>query len=184
MHRASLVIVTRKAAAPARAEDALGAALAAAPGVPSAVVHLAPGPLRRLPAAGESEPAPRPLASLAGARVFAVSAVGDAGAFHAQLEGAGATLAPAPASFADHHPFSRADADSLSRDAERADLVVCTLKDAVKLAPLWPRAGAALWYVSQRVVLERGRESVDRLLDRLVALAAARDGRASRVTPA
>ena len=110
--------------------------------------------------------------------------MGDAGAFHAQLQDAGATLLPAPACFADHHPFSRADADGLARDAERADLVVCTLKDAVKLAPLWPRAGAALWYVSQRVVLERGRESVDRLLDRLVALAAARDGRAPNVTPA
>lgn len=182
LRRASLVVVTRKAATPARAEDALRAALAAAPGVPSAVVHLAPGALRRLLAEGEGEPQPRPFESLRGARVFAVSAVGDAGAFHSQLADAGAALEPPPASFADHHPFSRVDAERLAREGDRADLVVCTLKDAVKLAPLWPRAGAPLWYVSQRVVLERGRESVDRLLDRLVGLA--RDGRVPNQTPA
>jgi hypothetical protein len=44
--------------------------------------------------------------------------------------------------------------------------VVCTLKDAVKLVPLWPRAGAALWYVSQTVVVEQGAE----ILEQVVAL--------------
>jgi tetraacyldisaccharide 4'-kinase len=52
--------------------------------------------------------------------------------------------------------------------AAGADLVVCTLKDAVKLAPLWPRGGVALWYLSQAVTVERGAEALDALLERLV----------------
>ena len=181
LRRASLVVVTRKAATPARAEEALRAALAAAPGVPSAVVHLAPGDLQRVTPGGDATSLP--LDALAGARVLAVSAVGDAAAFHAQLVAAGAVLDPPPAAYPDHHPFSSADAERLARDGERAQLVVCTLKDAVKLAPLWPRAGAPLWYVSQRVVLERGRESMDRLLARVAAVVAP-DGRAPLATPA
>jgi tetraacyldisaccharide 4'-kinase len=34
--------------------------------------------------------------------------------------------------------------------------VVCTLKDAVKLEALWPRAAPPLWYVSQRLTIEGG----------------------------
>jgi tetraacyldisaccharide 4'-kinase len=183
LRRASLIVVTRKAATPARAEDALQAALEVAPGVPSAVVHLAPGALQRVTPGGDSTS--QPLDALRGASVFAVSAIGDAAAFHAQLREAGALLAPPPATYPDHHAFTRADAEQLARDGERAQLVVCTLKDAVKLAALWPRAGAPLWYVSQRVVPERGRESVDRLVSRLAELAAARDRRADPLaTPA
>jgi hypothetical protein len=31
----------------------------------------------------------------------------------------------------------------------------------VKLAPLWPRDALPLWYVSQRVEIERGRDLID-----------------------
>ena len=48
------------------------------------------------------------------------------------------------------------------------DLVVCTLKDAVKLAPRWPRLAPPLWYVSQHVIVERGVGGLERVLDDLV----------------
>jgi tetraacyldisaccharide 4'-kinase len=39
--------------------------------------------------------------------------------------------------------------------------VVCTLKDAVKLAPLWPPSALPLWYVSQRAEVEHGGHILD-----------------------
>jgi len=55
------------------------------------------------------------------------------------------------------------------RRAEATDFVVCTLKDAGKLAALWPRAGPTLWYVSQRIALEEGEQTLDASLHRLMA---------------
>ena len=52
--------------------------------------------------------------------------------------------------------------------AEGLDGVVCTLKDAVKLGPLWPRVAPPLWYVSQTVVVERGAPALDRALARVL----------------
>jgi tetraacyldisaccharide 4'-kinase len=46
--------------------------------------------------------------------------------------------------------------------------VVCTLKDAVKLSPLWPRVGPALWYVSQHVAVERGAALLDQQVERVI----------------
>ena len=46
---------------------------------------------------------------------------------------------------------------------------MCTLKDAVKLGPLWPRGGPTLWYVSQRVTVERGERVLEDSLGRLLA---------------
>jgi tetraacyldisaccharide 4'-kinase len=41
--------------------------------------------------------------------------------------------------------------------------VVCTLKDLVKLGPLWP-GPSPLWYVSQRVDVETGADALDAVL--------------------
>jgi len=73
------------------------------------------------------------------------------------------------ATFPDHAAFTPADLAALSARAAAADRVVCTLKDAVKLGAIWPRNAPPLWYLSQRVVIERGAEVLDGLLDRLVA---------------
>ena len=51
--------------------------------------------------------------------------------------------------------------------------VVCTLKDAVKLAPCWPREAPPLWYLSQSVVVDRGAEALDRAFARVLAARAA-----------
>jgi tetraacyldisaccharide 4'-kinase len=47
-------------------------------------------------------------------------------------------------------------------------MAVCTLKDAVKLGPLWPRNAPPLWYLSQAVVVERGAAPLHEALRRLV----------------
>ena len=106
---------------------------------------------------------------LSGRRIVAAAAVGDSAAFFGQLESAGARLDARP--YRDHHAFTAADAAELVAAADRRDGLVCTLKDAVKLAPLWPANAAPLWYVSQIAVIERGSAELDRAL---VAVLAAR----------
>ena len=167
LRRAHAVIVTRKSADRATAEQVLTEALRWAPGAAGAVVALRPGALRRV--GTEAVPEERSLDDLRGARVLAVSAIGAPAAYEAQLAAAGASVVPA--AYGDHHAFSAADVATLVRRAEGCALVVCTLKDAVKLAPLWPRQGPALWYLSQTVVVERGAEALDALLSRAVAAA-------------
>ena len=158
LRRASLVLVTRKAAPAEAAARLLDRLSRAAPAVPGVVAHLAPGELRRV--GGEERS--RAVGSLAGCRVLAIAAVGDPASFERQLAAAGARVSLA--AYADHHAYGEADVAALAARAAVHDAVVCTLKDAVKLAPLWPRAAPALWYVSQRLELERGAAELDALV--------------------
>jgi tetraacyldisaccharide 4'-kinase len=57
----------------------------------------------------------------------------------------------------------------LAQRAVSADLVVCTLKDAIKLGPVWPHEAIPLWYLSQRVAVERGAEFLAALMAELLA---------------
>lgn len=180
LRRASLAIVTRKACSHAQAEAVHEALRRVAPDVPVAIGHLALGELRRVddtPAragAGANAPVERvdgaaslPIDALAGERVLAISAVGDAGAFAAQLAAAGATVRAAP--FPDHHRFTHAEAEHLAREIGMGERAICTLKDAVKLAPLWPREAPALWYVSQQLSIDSGRGAIEALMAALLA---------------
>jgi tetraacyldisaccharide 4'-kinase len=74
-----------------------------------------------------------------------------------------------PLAFADHHAFDARDVARIVRTVARRAGVVCTLKDAVKLAPLWPSSAPPLWYVSQRVVVERGGAALDASLEGILA---------------
>ena len=154
-NRASLTVITRKAASLARAE-AVAEVVRRAARVPWAVVALEPSELRESRGPGLAT-----IDALRGERVLAISAIGDPGAFAAQLGARGAVVTPAP--FRDHHRFTIADAEVLAEEARRYDRVVCTLKDAVKLGPLWP-GPSPLWYVSQRVVVERGEDAMESIL--------------------
>lgn len=154
LRRAHLVIVTRKSASAAHA-DALASRLERESSRAVAVCLLEPDGLVDAVTAE-----PSPLERLAGARLLGVAAIGAPDAFFAQLRDRGAAAVEALA-YADHHRFTASDAIAIARAAERRDAVVCTLKDAVKLAPLWPRAAVPLWYVSQRVVIERGGAALD-----------------------
>ncbi|HWH52613.1 MAG TPA: tetraacyldisaccharide 4'-kinase [Gemmatimonadaceae bacterium] len=163
--RATLVIVTRKAASEA-AVDAVNEAVArAAPSVPRVTVRLALGELVRTDAADVASET-RPIASLAGARVHAVLAIADPRAFVRQLEAIGASVRTSV--FLDHHAFTDAESARIARSIGDGEWAVCTLKDAVKLAPRWPRLAPPLWYVSQRVTVERGVGGLERMLDDLV----------------
>jgi tetraacyldisaccharide 4'-kinase len=149
--RAAVVIVTRKSAS-LEAASAVAARLIASHGVHCAIVHLTPSDVvdaREHSAIG--------LERLRGARALVVSAIGAPAAFAAQVRALGVAQCNT-LTFRDHHRFTEADITRIVHAASHADVVVCTLKDAVKLAPLWPRAALPLWYVSQRAEVERGEQ--------------------------
>jgi tetraacyldisaccharide 4'-kinase len=75
-----------------------------------------------------------------------------------------------PVMFRDHARYSVLDAEQLADRAAAHDVALCTLKDAVKLGPLWPRQAPELWYVSQRLEVERGADILQRMLARLLDL--------------
>lgn len=86
-----------------------------------------------------------PLDRLKGVRVLAAAGIGRFESFIASLERAGASVGDA-VPFRDHHPYRRADLDRIlarARDA-RAELVVTTEKDAIKLESL-VRVGESFW---------------------------------------
>jgi len=161
--RAHLIIVTRKSATLATAESVAERILAVAPGVDTAVCRLAP---TGLVAAGDG--ARSSLDTLRGARVMALAAIGDPAAFFAQLQGLGAEELRTVA-FPDHHAFTARDVERVIASAAGCDAAVCTLKDAVKLAPLWPHLALPLLYVSQQAEIERGGMALDASLAGIVA---------------
>lgn len=153
--RADVLVVTRKSA-PRELADDVAARLAGSLRDPHAIAicHLAPYAIVDAVSAHRE-----PLSWLNGRRLTAVAAIGAPDSFFAQLAAQGAQLDPM--SFPDHHAFDARDVERIVHNGARHDGVVCTLKDAVKLVPLWPRAGPTLWYVSQRAVMERGSAALD-----------------------
>ncbi|MES3033131.1 MAG: tetraacyldisaccharide 4'-kinase [Gemmatimonadota bacterium] len=154
--RASLVIVTVKAAADAQVRATL-AAVRGATSCPVACVDLAPTSFVNVATREE-----RALSAWRGARVLAVSAIGDPAAFSAQLTRLGLDVTPRV--FPDHHPFDAADVSRLVQAGEPMDAVICTLKDAVKLGSQWPGSARSLWYLSQSVVPRDGADALDVLV--------------------
>src|SRR4029079_19767322 len=121
----------------------------AAPRVPFATVHLAPGELKST-ATGQT----LPLHAIDGADLTPIAAIAQPDSFFRQLTELGAVVRPQ--SFPDHYAFTRADARRIAAEASSSDFVVCTLKDAVKLERIWPAEAGSLWYVSQRLRFEDG----------------------------
>jgi tetraacyldisaccharide 4'-kinase len=157
--RADVLLVTRKSA-PRELADEIGARLAPLlrDRAAVAVCHLAPYAI-----VDARTSAREPLSWLNGRELTAVAAIGAPAAFFSQLAAQGAALDPL--SFDDHHAFSAGDVARIVRSAARRAGVICTLKDAVKLVPLWPPQGPPLWYVSQRAVVERGGAVLDASLE-------------------
>lgn len=116
-----------------------------------------------------------PLSTIAGRCVLAISAIGDPRAFERQLAALGARVEAR--SFPDHHRFTAGEVvrlSSIAAELARAagdglPVVVCTLKDAVKLVTRWPRNAPRLWYVSQQPEVESGRLELDALITRTFA---------------
>jgi tetraacyldisaccharide 4'-kinase len=128
--RADFVIVTRKRASREAAET-LAAELHTAARCPIAIAHLG---LSRLE--GLQSGLAVPPSTLAGRRVVAASAIADPEAFVAQTKATGAAVQVA--TWNDHHDYGPEDIAWLAHAARRADHLVITEKDAVKLRGRWP----------------------------------------------
>jgi tetraacyldisaccharide 4'-kinase len=158
LRRASLVVVTRRVASQDLVDTAVRRIASAAPRVPVAIVRLVSDEAFRWNA-----PERIPLRDLAGRSVVAVSGIGDPAAFEAQLSRAG--IAADVMRFPDHHRYAGTDVATIVARGRPGGLVVCTLKDAVKLGPQWPPGGVPLWYVTQRISIEQGAGLVGELID-------------------
>jgi tetraacyldisaccharide 4'-kinase len=155
------VIVTRKAAPEERVEEVHRRIAEVAPAIPRVSVYLAPGELVQ-----SGSTVTQPLESIRGSAVRAILSIGDPQAFVRQVKGLGARVNPMV--FTDHHAFTAAEVERIAGALGAGEIALSTLKDAVKLAPFWPRLAPPLWYVSQRVIVERGVGGIDRVLDDLV----------------
>lgn len=162
---ADLIVITRKSASASDVERSIALVREAAGPVPVAVVHLAPDRL-----VNAADHTTLPLERLRGASVAAIAAIGEPTLFAQQLEQLGARVSLA--AYRDHHAYSDAEVAAAAARVPADGLAVCTLKDAVKLAPRWP-GPSRLWYVSQQLVVEQGAEDLDRLLKRVLDARAA-----------
>jgi tetraacyldisaccharide 4'-kinase len=111
------------------------------------------------------------MAGLAGRSVLAFAGIGDPEKFFATLKNAGVKVA-ATRPFADHHRYSRAEADALSAEAARAGLtLVTTEKDMARLKDDATLAGLATRAEALPVTLALDEEEAFRtlLLSRLIA---------------
>ena len=164
LRRATMVLVTRKAASDADVTAVNEALAAIAPRVPRSTVSLQPDELCTVPPAGGVERRRR-MAEIAGRDIHVITAIGDPSAFIRQLEAYGSRVIAV--SYRDHHHFEPDEIARFVRSIPADGLAICTLKDAVKLTPRWPREAPTLWYVSQRVSVERGVGGVEHILEEL-----------------
>lgn len=163
LRRASVAVIVRKAAGPDSVQRIRQLVAEKFPALPIIEVALAPSALVDWRTNDR-----RALETLREQRVLAVAGIGNPDAFFAQLAPYARHLERIP--FRDHHRFTARDIAYLADCAAGFEAVVCTLKDAVKLAPLWPRQAPALLYVSQRLDVEKGESEMQRILARLLDL--------------
>ena len=158
LERADWVVITRRRAS-AAAAAALGDRIGSRrPGLALSIAELGLGGLEGL-ASGTT----RPLTQVAGRRVVAAAGIGDPASFAAQLAALGASVQLMP--YQDHHPYSAADVGALLRAGARADYVVVTEKDAVKLRGRWPRDASEPLVARVRVTWEHNGAPLERALD-------------------
>jgi tetraacyldisaccharide 4'-kinase len=160
LDRADAVIVTRKRAT-AEAASALATDLRARVRGPVAIAHLG---LRYLEGmvSGNRQPA----SALAGKRVVAASGIADPDAFVAQTKATGAAVQVA--TWKDHHDYRDEDVAWLAHAARRADHVVITQKDAVKLRKRWPNSVPEPLVAMLDLEWEEGGDRIAAALDAVV----------------
>jgi tetraacyldisaccharide 4'-kinase len=165
VRRAAIAVITRKTAGADKVNRLRDAVIAAAPGIPVTAVRFEITEMRRARQGLQEEEA-LPLGAMKGRLVIAVAGVANSSAFFQQLRDAGGEIVPID--FPDHHRYTAADISQVLAAAGAPDaLVVCTLKDAVKLTPIWPATAPALWYVLQRLEIESGGDTLENLLAQL-----------------
>jgi tetraacyldisaccharide 4'-kinase len=160
LDRADAVVITRKRAT-AEAAQALAADLHGRVAGPIAVAHLG---LRYLE--GMVSGARQPASALAGKRVVAASGIADPDAFVAQTKATGAAVQVA--TWKDHHDYRDEDVAWLAHAARRADHVVITQKDAVKLRNRWPNSVPEPLVAMLDLEWEEGGDRIAAALDAVV----------------
>ena len=160
LDRADAVIVTRKRAS-AEAALTLAQELSGRVRGPVAVAHLGLRYLEGL-VSGTRQAA----SSLAGKRVVAASGIADPDAFVAQTKATGAAVQVA--TWKDHYDYRDEDVAWLAHAARRADHVVITQKDAVKLRDRWPHAVPEPLVAVLDLTWEVGGERIVAVLDAVV----------------
>jgi tetraacyldisaccharide 4'-kinase len=160
LRRATHVVVTRKRASATHALELEAYVRRVAPAARTALVHVAPDALVQWGGPGREA-----TTVLDGATVLAISAVADPQGFEKNLRDAGARVTGRR--YRDHHRFTRSEVGQLAAAADAAMYTICTLKDAVKIGPMWPPSAPPLWYLSQRVRAEQGAPFLEDLARRL-----------------
>jgi tetraacyldisaccharide 4'-kinase len=160
LDRADAVVVTRKRAT-AEAALTLAAELQKRIAGPVAIAHLG---LRYVE--GMVSGIRHPASTLAGKRVVAASGIADPDAFVAQTKATGAAVQVA--TWKDHHDYRDEDVAWLAHAARRADHVVITQKDAVKLRNRWPSSVPEPLVAMLDLEWEDGGEAIAAALDAVV----------------
>lgn len=160
LERADAVVVTRKRAT-AEAAQILAAELQERVKGPVAIAHLG---LRYLE--GMVSGIRHPASTLAGKRVVAASGIADPDAFVAQTKATGAAVQVA--TWKDHHDYREEDVAWLAHAARRADHLVITQKDAVKLRNRWPSSVPEPLVAVLDLEWEDGGETIAAALDAVV----------------
>ena len=158
--RADIVIVTRKRADLAAATEVAREFGGLASG-PVGVVHLGVSRYLGMVSGRETD-----RSALEGKRVVAASAIADPEAFIAQTKATGAQVQAA--TWRDHHEFRDEDVAWLARAARKADFLVLTEKDAVKLRDRWPASIQEPLVAELAVEWEEGESEITARLDGLV----------------
>jgi len=109
-----------------------------------------------------------PASALQGARVVAASAIADPASFVAQIKGTGALVQVA--SWSDHHEFRDEDLAWLAKAARKADHLIVTQKDAVKLQGRWPASVPEPLVAILEVQWELGEAEIRAALDGVLSL--------------
>ncbi|HEY7684096.1 MAG TPA: tetraacyldisaccharide 4'-kinase [Gemmatimonadales bacterium] len=161
--RADCIVVTRKRAS-REVADTLAADLRGQATCPVAIAHLG---LARLEGLLSARPVPP--TALAGRRVVAASAIADPEAFVTQTKATGAAVQVA--TWKDHHQYRQEDVAWLAHAARRADHVVITEKDAVKLREQWPADAPEPLVAVLDLIWEEGGDAIAVALDAVVTSA-------------
>jgi len=164
LRRATIIVVTRKAAQDEEVNAVNEALAEVAARVPRTTVRLEAGELVGAANANGGR-STRLLSDLAGRTIRVLTAIGDPRAFIRQLQTLGGRVTADV--YPDHHHFDDDEVKRFAQSVPADGLAICTLKDAVKLESRWPREAPTLWYVSQRVSVERGVGGVEHILDEL-----------------
>jgi tetraacyldisaccharide 4'-kinase len=161
LDRADAVIVTRKRADFDTASR-LAERVAREVRLPVAIVRLDLAVLE-----GMNSGVVSPVSALMGTRVVAACAIADPAAFISQVKRTGAHVQVA--TWKDHHPFRDEDLAWLAHAARRADHLVITAKDAVKLRGRWPASVPEPLVARLSITFEAGEHELCEAIDALVA---------------